>query len=511
MKKLLQLGIIIIASNVYSQAGSLDSSFGTGGKVVTSINSGADKAYAVALQTDGKIIVAGMTTNASTGKDFACVRYNSNGTLDSTFGTSGIVTNDVQTGSDDVVYSIAIQADGKIILAGYSDDGSNKNAALIRLNTNGTLDTSFGTSGKVLTDFITGRADEIKTVKIHSLTGNIVVGGTSSLTSTNSQAIIARYTSAGLLDTTFNTTGKILLDDDSGSGTYFNVIEDLAVKSNGKISAVGWINQQGLQWSANYYGCRINNNGSMDTSFSTNGYIVTNGGFNADDKSFSMILNSDDSILYSGGGYLSTLEYDYFLGLYDSTGSTAVGKALFDYGSLVKDIAYGMGIDSTGKIVLAGSNVTSITSSTFGIARVNANYTVDSTFGTAGKVTTTFGTNTTNEAFDMTIQTDDKIIAVGYTGNDFALARYNGNTLSNDEFELNKQITLYPNPTKNLLNIDLQNNQSDKEEFKIFDINGRTILYGNLINGLNHINVENLSKGLYIFNLGNINQKFIKE
>jgi uncharacterized delta-60 repeat protein len=511
MKKLLQLGIIIIASNVYSQAGSLDSSFGTGGKVVTSINSGADKAYAVALQTEGKIIVAGMTTNASTGKDFACLRYNSNGTLDSTFGTSGIVTNDVQTGSDDVVYSIAIQADGKIILAGYSDDGSNKNAALIRLNTNGTLDTSFGTSGKVLTDFITGRADEIKTVKIHSLTGNIVVGGTSSLTSTNSQAIIARYTSTGLLDTTFNTTGKILLDDDSGSGTYFNVIEDLAVKSNGKISAVGWINQQGLQWSANYYGCRINNNGSMDTSFSTNGYIVTNGGFNADDKSFSMILNSDDSILYSGGGYLSTLQYDYFLGLYDSTGSTAVGKALFDYGSLVKDIAYGMGIDSTGKIVLAGSNVTSITSSTFGIARVNANYTVDSTFGTAGKVTTTFGTNTTNEAFDMTIQTDDKIIAVGYTGNDFALARYNGNTLSNDEFELNKQITLYPNPTKNLLNIDLQNNQSDKEEFKIFDINGRTILYGNLINGSNHINVENLSKGLYIFNLGNINQKFIKE
>jgi uncharacterized delta-60 repeat protein len=511
MKKLLQLGIIIIASNVYSQAGSLDSSFGTGGKVVTSINSGADKAYAVALQTDGKIIAAGMTTNASTGKDFACLRYNSNGTLDSTFGTSGIVTNDVQTGSDDVVYSIAIQADGKIILAGYSDDGSNKNAALIRLNTNGTLDTSFGTSGKVLTDFITGRADEIKTVKIHSLTGNIVVGGTSSLTSTNSQAIIARYTSTGLLDTTFNTTGKILLDDDSGSGTYFNVIEDLAVKSNGKISAVGWINQQGLQWSANYYGCRINNNGSMDTSFSTNGYIVTNGGFNADDKSFSMILNSDDSILYSGGGYLSTLQYDYFLGLYDSTGSTAVGKALFDYGSLVKDIAYGMGIDSTGKIVLAGSNVTSITSSTFGIARVNANYTVDSTFGTAGKVTTTFGTNTTNEAFDMTIQTDDKIIAVGYTGNDFALARYNGNTLSNDEFELNKQITLYPNPTKNLLNIDLQNNQSDKEEFKIFDINGRTILYGNLINGSNHINVENLSKGLYIFNLGNINQKFIKE
>ena len=79
-----------------------------------------------------------------------------------------------------------------------------------------------------------------------------------------------------------------------------------------------------------------------------------------------MILNSDDSILYAGGGHLSTLQYDYFLGLYDSAGATAVGKALFDYGSLVRDIAYGMGIDSTGKIVLTGSNVTSVTSSTFG-------------------------------------------------------------------------------------------------------------------------------------------------
>jgi uncharacterized delta-60 repeat protein len=512
MKKLLLLGIVLInATNIYSQAGSLDTSFGTGGKVVTSINSGADKAYAVAIQTDGKIIVAGMTTNASTGKDFACLRYNTDGTLDSTFGTAGIVTIDVQTGSDDVVYSTVIQSDGKILLAGYSDDGSNKNAAIVRLNSTGTLDTTFGTSGKVLTDFITGRADEIKTIKIHSLTGNIVVGGTSSVTSTNSQAVIARYTSSGLLDTTFNTTGKVLLANASGSGTYYYVIEDLSVKSNGKISAIGWINQQGLQWSANHYGCRLNSNGTMDTSFSTDGLIVTNGGFNGDDKSFSMILNSDDSILFSGGGYLSTLEYDYFLGLYDSAGSSAVGKALFDYGSLIKDISYGMGIDSTGKIVLAGSNLTSVTSSTFGIARVNANYTVDSTFGTAGKVTTTFGTNTTNEAFDMAIQSDDKIIAVGYTGNDFAIARYNGNTLSNNEFDLNKQISLYPNPVKNQLNIDFQNNQINIDTYKIFDINGRIILNGNLSNGLNQINVENISKGMYILNAGSINKKFIKE
>ncbi|MBC8884025.1 T9SS type A sorting domain-containing protein [Flavobacterium piscinae] len=249
----------------------------------------------------------------------------------------------------------------------------------------------------------------------------------------------------------------------------------------------------------------------MDTSFSSDGYIVTNGGFNGDDKAFSIILNADDSILYSGGGHLTTLQYDYFLGLYNASGSTAAGQAFFDYGSLLRDIAYGMGIDSTGKVVLAGSSVATNLNSTFGVARVNANYTVDNTFGTSGKVTTTFGTNVRNEAFDMVIQTDDKIIAVGYTGNDIALARYNGNTLSTGEFDLNYKITLYPNPTKEVVNIDLQNNLSDQEEFKIFDINGRTILNGKVSNGLNQINVESLAKGLYIFNLGNINQKFIKE
>ncbi|WP_291116837.1 T9SS type A sorting domain-containing protein [Flavobacterium sp. UBA6135] len=511
MNKILQLGVLLLSSGVFSQAGNLDASFGVGGKVLTSINSGADKAYGVALQTDGKIVVAGMTTSAVTGRDFACVRYNIDGSLDTSFGTNGIVTNDIQIGSDDEAFSVAIQADGKIVLAGYSDNGSNKSAALIRLNTNGTIDTGFGTSGKVLTDFITNRGDEIKVVKIHGLTGNIVVGGTSSATSTNSQAVIARYNSSGVLDTTFNTTGIVLLPNASGSGTYYYVIEDLAVKSNGKISAVGWINQQGLQWSANHYACRLNSNGTLDTSFSSDGLIVTNGGYNGDDKSFSIVLKQDDSFLFSGGGYLTTLQYDYFLGLYNSTGSSAVGKAFFDFGTLFRDIAYGMGEDSTGKIVLVGSNVVSVSSSTFGIARVNADYTVDSSFGTAGKVTTTFGSNTTNEAFDVAIQTDDKIIAVGYSGNAFALARYTANTLSTDEFEVSNAITVFPNPVKNTLNFNFSNTDFINSKYSIYDLNGRIILEGKIIAAENTINVENLTKGLYLLKIEQTISRFIKD
>lgn len=510
MKKIIQFAIAFSAITIKAQAGSLDTSFGTGGKVITSINNGADKAYSVTMQSDGKIIVGGMTTSASTGQDFVCIRYNNDGTLDTSFASGGIFTNDMQLGSDDVVYSVVIQSDGKIILAGSSDDGSNKNAAMLRLNSNGTIDTTFGTAGKVLTDFITGRADEIKTVKIHLLTGNIIVGGTSAATTTNSQAVIARYTSAGILDTTFNSTGKVLLSPNSGSGTYYNVIEDLTVKANGKISGIGWVNQQGLQWSANHYGCRLNSNGTLDTTFSSDGMIVTNGGFNGDDKSYSMILKSDDSILFSGGAYLTSTQYDYFLGLFDSAGSTAVGKAFFDYGTLIKDIAYGMGIDSTGKIVLAGSNVSSVTSSTFGISRVNANYTVDNTFGTAGRVTTTFGSNTANEAFDMVIQADDKIIAVGYTGNDFAIARYSPGFLSTSETQMINQFSIYPNPVKDILYIKIVEKSISNSDYKVLDAAGRVVLSGVLSNDKNQVNVNSLEKGIYFLKIANKTEKFIK-
>jgi len=153
MIKILPFILLFSTFSMFSQGGSLDTSFGTGGKVVTSINSGEDKARGVALQDDGKIVVAGYTYNAVFGYDFACVRYNVDGSLDSTFGTNGKVSYDLQAGSDDKAYSIDIQLDGKIVIVGYSDDGSDRAGAVIRLNSNGTLDNTFNSSGKVFTNF----------------------------------------------------------------------------------------------------------------------------------------------------------------------------------------------------------------------------------------------------------------------------------------------------------------------------------------------------------------------
>ena len=508
--KIIKLLPLLFIGFTYAQDGGLDTTFGTGGKVITSINSGTDIAYSVVLQSDGKILVAGTTTNTITGKDFLCLRYNTNGTLDTSFGNAGIFTSDLQAGSDDVAYSLALQADGKIILAGYSDNGSNKNAAILRLNTNGSIDTTFGNSGKTFTDFIANRADEIKVVKINPLTGAIVVGGKSATTATNSQMIIARYTSTGLIDTTFGTSGIATISNSStiGAGTYSPVIEDLVIKSNGKITAVGWLEQQGLNWSADIYTCRLNSNGTFDTTYSTDGVNYFNGSFNGNDKAFSLLLNSDDSFVVGGSSDVSAQNYAFALYGITSAGTlatpTAQNQRTIGFGSLDVSMNYDLKRDLLNKFVAVGSTGTSASKS-FAIARINADYTVDNTFGTSGKVTTTFGSNAISEAFDSAIQTDNKIIAVGYSGNDIAIARYKTTYLSTSEKNISNT-NVYVNGDDLLIN---SKSKLYNAEYKIFDISGKIVLSGKL--NSNIIPVGYLKTGTYIVNIDeiNLNKKFL--
>jgi len=157
---------------LFAQPGSLDNSFGTGGKLTTDFGSSDDLGYSVALQTDGKIVVAGYS-GSYPNDDFALVRYNTDGTLDNTFGTGGKLTTDFGS-SDDLGYSVALQTDGKIIVAGRSNNGLD-DFGLCRYNTNGTLDNTFGTGGKLTTDF--GSSDDLGYSVALQTDGKIVVTG----------------------------------------------------------------------------------------------------------------------------------------------------------------------------------------------------------------------------------------------------------------------------------------------------------------------------------------------
>jgi len=216
----------------YNNEGSgLDSSFGTGGKVTTDIGVNQDYAYASALQSDGKIILCGTTYNNKQWQ-IALVRYNPDGSLDQSFGSSGIVLTALHD-SDDEAKSIAIQADGKIIVAGYTRDNKKYNFALVRYNKNGNLDSTFGKYGIVETPIGSGDA-EANGVVIES-DGKIVAAGYSS-NGKDDDFTLACYNPDGSLDKNFG-TGGITTTDFGFGDDHCNAV---ALQSDGAIVAAGY-------------------------------------------------------------------------------------------------------------------------------------------------------------------------------------------------------------------------------------------------------------------------------
>ena len=201
----------------YNADGSLDQSFGTGGKVIThfpGVTNTGSTATCVALQPDGKLVVGGTYKNEGTPHQFALARYNSNGTLDSTFGQSGKVMTFVGAG-DAFSFALVLQSNGRIVLAGYSYTQGH-DFSLVGYGSNGTLDSTFGNGGFMATDF-SGASDDIAYAMTMQSDGKLVVGGrTGDYPSFDFG--VARYSSDGQLDQSFGTGGKVTTD--IGSADY---------------------------------------------------------------------------------------------------------------------------------------------------------------------------------------------------------------------------------------------------------------------------------------------------
>ncbi len=277
----------------YNNNGSLDASFGVDGKVSTSfddIEGGAINPRSLVIQSDGKIIVAGWADKI--GKyNYILARYNIDGSLDASFDDDGRViyrfwrrgkskqcsyTNRWKNNSGgrnrnflillwsviilmdtvdfsfgqvitpigagkDVANDLAIQPDGKIVVAGYSKNSIDEDFALVRYNTDGTLDVSFGADGIVITDFDSGRSDFAQSMVIQS-DGKIVLTGYSNGTSSFDQNLaLARYNVDGSLDVTFDNDGKV--DNAFSSNTHGRSV---AIQSDGKIVVAGDYNNNGI-------------------------------------------------------------------------------------------------------------------------------------------------------------------------------------------------------------------------------------------------------------------------
>lgn len=193
----------------YNRHGSLDAGFGSGGTVTTDFSGLFDQANAIGLQPDGKIVVAGIATDQLTGPNFALARYNIDGTLNASFGVDGQVVTDFAGGSDSAL-GVAIQPDGRIVAAGASSAGTTSDFALVRYNTDGSLDPSFGAGGKVTTDF-SGLSDGAAAVRLLP-NGDIVATGSAVTGNFDTDFALARYNSDGSLDVSFGSGGKVTTD-----------------------------------------------------------------------------------------------------------------------------------------------------------------------------------------------------------------------------------------------------------------------------------------------------------
>jgi len=346
----------------YNVNGSLDTTFSGDGRVITNFG-GWENANDVIMQSDGKIVVSGQKC-PDAACDVALARYNANGMLDTTFSGDGKQTTDAG-GDNGSEGGLAIQSDGKIVMAGYAWNGTDREFAIYRYNTNGSLDTTFSGNGIAIGNFGLNRFDVTRDLAIQSDGKIIVVGNSSDENGDNFDFAIARLNPNGTADTTFSGDGRQLTNFGELDAVY-----SVALQPNGKIVVAGY--RSGAQ--SQFAIVRYNPNGSLDTSFNGTGrkaFSITSG---FDSWAKDVIVQSDGKIVVLGDTLNASFGHDFALVRLNSGGGfdtsfSGDGKVIVDFGSV--EWAYALARQpSDGRYVIGGTTNAGTQQSDFALARV---------------------------------------------------------------------------------------------------------------------------------------------
>ncbi|MBA3648282.1 MAG: T9SS type A sorting domain-containing protein [Chitinophagales bacterium] len=431
---LLMGSILLLSSNSFSQSpGELDPSFSSDGIVTTTVGTSNEQAYDIAITADNKIVAVGQTWNGNN-NDMIVIRYNADGTLDNSFSGDGIVVTPVGAGND---YSegVALQADGKIVVCGETEQGTELDVIVLRYNTDGTLDQTFDADGKKIVDY--GPGDDIgRDVKIQ-VDGKIIICGTT-FNGSNSDLLVARFNTNGSPDVSFNTTGYVKKPIGPGNDAVFQ----LEIQPDGKIAAGGYISTASAG-DPDVLLIRLNANGTMDNTFDGDGISITQwGGVSANAGSaYCLELQSDGKIVMGGRievPPLGTYSGRMVVARYNSNGTfdqSFANNGIFDIsisttGVNVSETINDIAIQADGKIVATASSYYGMPPASFLLLRITTNGTLDNSFGGGdGYVFTDIGNDNLEDlATVVKIQPDGKIIQGGYTfngsNNDVAIVRY---------------------------------------------------------------------------------------
>lgn len=411
------LALVVGGARPALSDGVLDPSFGVGGLVTTAFpaQSGSATAYCRtgALQADGKVVAAGSAWAAASplSYDLVLARYLHDGSLDASFGSGGRVA--VDLGGDETVYDVALQADGKVVVAGGHLPLP---MFLARYLPGGALDPSFGTGG-IAEPALPGLVETFPAAIALDGDGRIVVAATSG--SALRSMTVFRLDAGGALDATFGTAGVTTIDP-SGDGTG-GYSADLALQPDGKPVVLGGTYAADQQTVV----LRLTAAGVPDPGFGAGGIVRTNVGA-AQEDALAVALQPDGGIVAAG----NALAGDRHARLV-RYGPTGVPDATFGTGGIAAltlpggSSAEAVVVQPDGKITIAGAGAVD-----FVLARFTAGGVLDATFGTGGVVTTNVGTSA-DEAYDLLIPYPGALVAIGRAGlmpSVFALARYTAAT-----------------------------------------------------------------------------------
>ncbi len=432
----------------------------------------------IALQSDGKI-VAGGTANDGTNSLFALARFNTDGTLDTSFNSTGTQPGTVVVplinGSDSFGNSIVIQSDGKILLGGWSSNGATNVFTIVRFNTDGSLDTSFGTAGIAQAPATAANGGQAYALAVQT-DGKIVLAGESyDPTDTRPVFTVVRFNTDGSLDTSFNASGpqpgiaQTPIVNGSSSAAF-----GVAIQSDGKIIPVGYVPNPATPGQGQLALARFNADGTLDDSFNPTGLgssipgIVTTFIPNTtESQNNGVVIQSDGKIVTAGLIYdePTATYFSFVVARYNSDGSldssfNATGDTTGVPGTLAIPIngltfplslsfAQGLVLQNNGQIVVSGSSFPNLSfhpvtfdysGDNFALARLNTNGTLDTTFNPAGQQPGTVITTINNNpgggnGYQVALQKNGQLLIVGnvgVTGVDYlGLARFNGRNTTN--------------------------------------------------------------------------------
>jgi uncharacterized delta-60 repeat protein len=399
------------------QPGTLDPAFGSGGLVDTPIGGGDDQANSVAVQIDGKIVLGGFCSNG-TNYDFCVARHDTDGSFDITFNGSGKASAAISNGND-YVNKVLVQPDGKILLAGFCDNGGSVAFCAARFNANGSLDPTFDGDGKVVSPFFNG-PDYLNTAALQP-DGKLLLVGACTFNS-KFHFCIARLNADGSTDSSWGGTGWVI----HAVGGIYDSATGIAIQSDGKL-VLGGICSNGTN--DDFCAIRVLANGSLDPSFDADGKVITPVSSNGDDRATSLLLQPDGMIVLAGECQgASNWNFCAFRLQENGAADLDFGFA----GRVITPVSTGNNFSRSsalqwdGKIILAGrcaGNVCAV--------RYNPDGSLDLSFDGDGKLATTY-LNFGGGANAVALQSDGKILLAGACtpsipgSADFCTFRYDG-------------------------------------------------------------------------------------